>query len=326
MRRETVFHEFGTEAHGRTPAELWEAVGWTIGGEWRRFAKVPAQLPGMKPGTTDPIPETWGVRDQFGLTLPGAVGADFTPYQLETMVSFTETCREVGGLQPVVAGWADRKRLAWVLCKAPGEFQVRLPGGVVDVTHPYHLLKQGLVGTSSFVDAFVASRASCSNAISMLLSDTQCEFRLRHTSGIHWRAAEAQRCLALAAKHLSAVEAEAQRLAELPMELRSFKEFACAWMTGQETAEAGVKAVSEAEGRKLAEVEKVGEALTHLFQHGAGNRGRNRWDAYNAVTEFLDHQRGRIRKWRSLDARFGSLSGGDAEKKKRRAHRLLARW
>ena len=38
-----------------------------------------------------------------------------------------------------------------------------------------------------------------------------------------------------------------------------------------------------------------------LFQHGKGNIGRTRWDAFNAVTEYFDHYEGSTRIANAID-------------------------
>lgn len=45
-------------------------------------------------------------------------------------------------------------------------------------------------------------------------------------------------------------------------------------------------------------------AADHLFNRGIGNGGRDRYDALNAITEFIDHQRGRASNWARTASRL----------------------
>ncbi len=48
--------------------------------------------------------------------------------------------------------------------------------------------------------------------------------------------------------------------------------------------------------------EKKREEVVNLFSRGLGNRGETRWDAFNAVTEYLDHHAGSKRITKALDS------------------------
>ena len=48
--------------------------------------------------------------------------------------------------------------------------------------------------------------------------------------------------------------------------------------------------------------EKKREEVVNLFHRGLGNRGETRWDAFNAVTEYLDHHQGSKRITKSMES------------------------
>ena len=66
--------------------------------------------------------------------------------------------------------------------------------------------------------------------------------------------------------------------------------------------------------------------LVSLFTRGTGNKGETRFDAFNAVTEFVDHRRTfRVTGGRSADeARFETVLLGTGDAMKARAFDLLA--
>lgn len=65
------------------------------------------------------------------------------------------------------------------------------------------------------------------------------------------------------------------------------------------------------------------EQLMHLFEQGAGNEGKTRYDMFNAVTEYLDHHS--VRTNVNSGRRFiSNLNGLQASKKRKAVNHLLA--
>lgn len=64
------------------------------------------------------------------------------------------------------------------------------------------------------------------------------------------------------------------------------------------------------------------EQLMHLFEEGAGNEGKTRYDMFNAVTEYLDHHN--IKSNTNNGRRFiSNLNGLQANKKRRAVQELI---
>lgn len=66
-------------------------------------------------------------------------------------------------------------------------------------------------------------------------------------------------------------------------------------------------------------------SIINLFNYGTGNTGKTRWDAFNAVTEYVDHTRGvRVANGRDkTEVRFESSVLGSGDAMKSRAFELL---
>lgn len=66
------------------------------------------------------------------------------------------------------------------------------------------------------------------------------------------------------------------------------------------------------------------EAIIVGFSRGAGNVGRTRWDAFNSVTEYMDHfSTFRATDYSAQENRFESLTTGGGAKLKARALEML---
>jgi hypothetical protein len=74
--------------------------------------------------------------------------------------------------------------------------------------------------------------------------------------------------------------------------------------------------------------DRKGLEMENLFKHGRGNEGVSKADAFNSVTEYIDHQRGRMGNYRRAQSKLtpeglNSAWFGDGERKKKRALKLL---
>jgi hypothetical protein len=118
-----------------------------------------------------------------------------------------------------------------------------------------------------------------------------------------------------------AAQAEAatfQRFAERSMSAREFAFFASR-LLDQVRGEIEDEAKRSQRDREIAE-------LAQLFVAGAGNTGSSLWDGYNAVTEWVDHQKARAGKVRDAAKAFESANYGTGERVKRAARAMLTRW
>jgi Domain of unknown function (DUF932) len=83
------------------------------------------------------------------------------------------------------------------------------------------------------------------------------------------------------------------------------------------------------ETRKARQRRREVEQLVNLFEAGKGNSGESRWDAYNSVTEWLDHHRTRYRgasERIKAERKLESTLSGESYQKKSKALAILTRW
>ena len=131
-------------------------------------------------------------------------------------------------------------------------------------------------------------RVVCSNTLGAATS-SRAAFAARHTSGIMERVHEARDLLGLNDAYMARLIEDANRIAE--------QAWSHAEMTDMTYKLLGLEddvAIDMQHGIKAPAASK----MLDLFYMGQGNRGETRWDALNAVTEYLDYSKGS----RSIDS------------------------
>jgi hypothetical protein len=99
-------------------------------------------------------------------------------------------------------------------------------------------------------------------------------------------------------------------------------------VTYEKVLEAAAVVIADLQPNIAKDEDKLKEELNtvhSLFHTGIACEGKTAFDGINAITEWIDHQRGRIHRWRSQDRRFVDLLQGDIPKAKRKARDVLLR-
>lgn len=157
--------------------------------------------------------------------------------------------------------------------------------GEADVVKSSIILMIDHAGTGSNAILPFTSRVACTNQFG-LISRAAKGFKVRHS--INWEDSieETRVRFNSAMGNNRQFEKLANQLARLPFTGQQFKEFAGVIMPD-------VKPNKYApEGRNM---EKKRDVMQSLFFEGMGNKGRTKWDAFNAVTEYFDHYQGAMR-------------------------------
>lgn len=138
-------------------------------------------------------------------------------------------------------------------------------------------------------------------------------FGVRHTTNVVFAAKTAADVVAKARESEIAARAQLRMLAEKRISVDT------AVKVYRDILE--VPADTAPEGR----VKNNLDALVSLFRDGAGNEGRTAWDAFNSVTEFVDHHRTiRVAAGRDRgEAKFESAVLGNGDDLKASAYDLL---
>jgi phage/plasmid-like protein (TIGR03299 family) len=276
------WHGLGVKVEGRamTAAQAIEAAGmnWTVG--TTEIYINSAGITGKNYGSFyKPIEgKVATIREDTDDVL-GIVSQRYTPVQNTECFKFFDEIVGAGDAVYHTAGtlWGGRK--VWILAHmGNGEYQ--LDNG--DQLESYILLDNSHDGGSALRMRMTPIRVVCSNT---LASATRGDavFAARHTSGIAGRVTEARDLLGLNRAFMERFMGECNEVAT-----KAFHAGQMNTLTYKLLDLDNDKSLAEQRGIKSVH----GEKMFSLFWDGRGNKGETRWDAVNAVTEFLDYERG----------------------------------
>lgn len=253
----------------------------------------------------------------FGVTSGGStvplsvVGADYGVLKDQKVFELLERVYDGRAVVETAGTLRDGKRL-WVLIRRGG-FEVTAGDLVVS----YDLWVNRHDGSGCFELHRTQVRVVCANTWRMAIGNGRNRvFGIRHTVNVEQGATQACNLL----KMLAEKEVEEQR-----------KTIALAktGISGREAGNLFAQLVGIDVNKRLDEQPTKAvnalDTLSGLFLRGTGNLGKTRWDAFNAVTEFVDHSRSvRVVGNRNRqEVRFESAVLGSGDDLKSRAFELL---
>jgi len=325
---ETPWHGLGT----RLPEDAGsEEMRKAAGLDWQAL-KRPALA--QDPDGPVEIPGAYFLirSDTRGPLSKRAVSGQYEPIQPKEVFDFGDALAKTGAARWHTAGALHGGRRIWALAQCAGQFEPRaLRDGTKDVLAPFLLLYNTFDGSSTFRVRFTTVRVVCANTAAMALGEEgQAEASIRHSGDVKAKLEQAREVLGMAERSFHEQVEVYRRLAETPMSGEDFDVFAARLLTDLDDVEKAMKRIADSEGRSRTIFECKGSELRRLFESGRGNAGETAVDAFNAVTEFVDHQRARMGNYKRLRSRLteGGLDSawfGRGEATKQRALRLLTR-
>lgn len=241
------------------------------------------------------------VRESDGRVL-GAVGERYRPLQNADAFRWFAPFLEAGEASLETAGsLADGARVSVMarLNRAPLEVAAG------DEVVKYLLLSNSHDGSLAVRVGLTPVRVVCNNTLTLAHAGKDSQLiRLRHCSGLKRNLDNVRDCVNAIDGRFEAAAEHWRRLASKGISQADLDRY--------------VSRVLEAPERPGARLARIVGRVTALFDAGAGNdlasvRGTY-WAAYNAVTDWLSHDRGR-----SLDTRMNSLWFGDGARLNDRA-------
>lgn len=250
----------------------------------------------------------------------GIVGSRYNSVDSKTMLEPFHKLVEDSGATYENAGVIGGGRQCWVSATLPAKFEVTGRSKDVVDLRVVCLIRHDGLGRNAYFS--LANRLFCNNQIRLLLNaSSKSDYSLTHTKNWEEQWKIASTGFQGAVQSLVEFESVASTLNSMKMTEKEMEVF--------------MKHLYRLDLKKdlTSRGEKKCDALKYLFSKGLGNKGETRWDALNAVTEYLDHRSFRTPKmtnWSSAQMRaarqnrFSSNLNGYAANLKSRALDLLS--
>lgn len=239
------------------------------------------------------------------------VGSRYVPIQNEDSFNFFDEV--VGSGQAVydTAGSLNEGKKVWIMAKLKGQLFIdSRPNDKIDKNV---LLVTSHDGSSSLSMQIVGTRVVCANTLSVALGEATNKINIRHTKNYQDKKDTAMRALKLCNAYFADLQGVLNVLNSQEMSLDGMNSFAEKLVPMPATK-------TEDSTRTL----NIRNEIVTLFSRGKGNLGKTRWDALNAVTEYVDHTRStRTKGQEENEGRFTSSMLGSGANLKDKAFQLL---
>ncbi len=233
----------------------------------------------------------------------GVVGPRYAPLQNADAFAWFQPFLDAREAALHTAGSLRNGSRIWVLAKLNREPLVIAEG---DTVEKYLLLSHGHDGSLAVRAGFTPVRVVCANTLAMAHgADASKLIRVKHTKDVLENLANIREVMDLANQQFEATAEQYRRLARKSINHDDLRKY--------------VKRVLKVEEENAStRLKNIAEAIARLAEAGRGNelpsiRGTY-WAAYNGVSEWLTHERGR-----SGDNRLNSLWFGDGANLNRHA-------
>lgn len=226
----------------------------------------------------------------------GVVGPGFVPLQNQAAFAWFEPFIAAGEAKIEAAGSLRGGKRVWILAKVARATDEVVSG---DEISQYILLAHGHDGTLAIRVGFSAIRVVCANTLTAAISDEKASrlLRIRHSSRAIVALEEVREIMDTARGAFRATTEQLRFLAKAGCDEGTLKRYV-------RTVFSGPKAADDEDASP-----RIVSQVTPLFSAGKGaeySRG-TLYGAFNAVSEYLSHYRGK-----SADARVDSQWFGDS--------------
>lgn len=238
-------------------------------------------------------------------SLLGVVGPEFEPLQNTDALNWFQPFVDSGSVRLEAAGSLHSGRRVWVLGRVIGSAADVVKRDRVD---QFILLAHGHDGTLSIRAGFTGVRVVCQNTLTAAVNDSASKLlRIRHTKNAQ-EALTGVRCIIDTARvEFAATAKQFQFLASKGCDIATLQKYVREVFAVKPSRIIDVtEAPAEAEPQLCA---RIVSRVVELSESGRGTdvvgvRG-TLWGAYNAVTEYLTHERGKSQDNRLDGSWFG---------------------
>jgi phage/plasmid-like protein (TIGR03299 family) len=291
---ETPWHGLGVRLENApTPAEMLVAAGL----DWE-VEKRPLNFVGAD-GSNHVVKDQFALvrgSDDTPLTI---VGKDWAPVQNKTAFSFFNSFVEQGAMEMHTAGSLFGGRQVWALAKMKEGFEI-LNG---DRTEGYFMFMNPHVYGAAIQIQFTPVRVVCNNTLTYAMNTARADKTLRVGHRMEFDGEQVKMALGLAEHQLEALKEKAQFLAQR----RAVKETMEKFFSDVFPKYVAPTNIDTGEGEVIDLTSRNAKRAFELVdtQPGAQFAPGSWWQAFNAVTYLLDHERGRDAARRFSNNQFG---------------------
>ncbi len=235
------------------------------------------------------------------------VSKDYKTVQPAEVMGFFQKLLDLGGFQMETAGALSHGRRVWALASV-GEGAEVVDG---DVVKPYLLLGTSYDGTMATIAKFTAIRVVCNNTITPAVNNTSDEInkgyiksavRVLHSERFDADAVRMQ--LGIVANQFERFMIESRKLAHVNMSFSDADLFVKELLKPYHTGKLDI--VDTRAYKRVIELWQGRSIGSDILR--AAHVDGSRWEMLNAVTQLVDHERGRSDNTRLESAWFGTGS------------------
>lgn len=224
--------------------------------------------------------------------LLGIVSQQYSPLQNQDAFSWFDFLLHEGDVSLESAGSLKEGKRVWILAKINQDASDILKD---DAVEPYLLLSNSHDGSTAVWIQFTPIRVVCANTLSLALSRRQQDlksgraFSIRHQGNLQHKLSQAKTALDFARQNFAIAVEEYKAMANHQLNSDDLDLYLSLVLDNEQPQ--SLRAYPQ---------------IVSNFEEGRGNNGQTLWDAYNGVTEWLDHQRGNNEATRLESSWFGN--------------------
>ena len=270
---ETPWHRLGIKMAAAFDAE----TALKAGGLDFTVAKV-----GLQTADGMAIADRFALRRTDTQDVLGIVTDFYKPLQNREAFSFFDGIFGEGKARYEVAGVLGKGEKVWLLAKLPGDFQV----GKEDLVGKWLLLTNGHDTNEPVRAKFTPIRVVCKNTLQAALRGTESEIRVQHIGNVPAKLELAGKLMKQAGIYFDEMQKVFTGFARHQLKGPALRNYALRVMVGDEAPK--FEELSGPARRSVLRIEELQE--TGRGSDLKQTRG-TLWGAYNAVTEFVDHDK-----------------------------------
>ncbi|HZQ46541.1 MAG TPA: DUF932 domain-containing protein [Verrucomicrobiae bacterium] len=259
------------------------------------------QKVGIKTVDGAAIPNRFALRRTDTKDVLGIVTDFYQPLQNRDAFGFFDAVFGKGKARYEVAGVLGKGEKVWLLARLPGDFTV----GREDLIGKYLLLTNGHDTNEPVRAKFTPIRVVCQNTLNAALRSTESEVRVQHIGNVTGKLEIAGKLLTQAGIYFNEMQTVFNGFMKFSLKEKSLRQYVTRVFVGDNAKDDEISPIARKQIERIEQLHETGRG--HDIKAVRGSL----WGAYNAVTEFVDHDR--------TDKNLGFLLTGRGAEIKQRA-------